>query len=308
MPVTASGTPYTVHSIDLGAPHGLMYYAIGDAFAASPARSCILYAHGSNGAPNQFATLGAWAGLRDWIIDNGWAWVEGSGGAALGGQNWGNVAARAAYLAYLERARTAIQIGKVVLLGRSMGGLITAWLYARSGVAFDGWINNSGVSTLLEGSLSDPDLTKRSSGEYFKTGTYPAWGVSNLSQLEAAAAAADAIPENWAPSVWTAKKILCCYGDADTTVPWTPRGAAPLREIWAGNPAVDLASVRVGGDHSGTNGSYLDLAAMVPFLTAIGGAFTPEPETPEYFRVRRAYLVESGERYRYSPKPHQTVG
>lgn len=302
MPTTASGTPYTVTSIDLGDPHGIMYYGVADEYASEPNRPLIAYAHGDNGAANQFATLPAWQQQRDWSIDNAYAWVEGSGGSALGLRNWGNPAAQAAYPAYIDRVSDILDIGKRILLGRSMGGLVTAYLYAKSGMPFDGWINNSGVSTIFVGSQADADETKRPSWEKFKTGMYPAWGVTNLSGLHAAADYA--APENFAPSDWAGKKILCCYGDLDDIVPFNPRGAGPLRAIWAGQPTVDQLSVRVGGDHSGTNGSYLDTAAMIPFLTSIGGAITPEPPTPTYFKAVNSYILGPyGERFPFSPKP-----
>lgn len=304
MPTTGSGTAYTVTTVNLGAPHGTMHYAVAD-FAASHADiPTVLYAHGSGGASNQFATLGAWSGLRDWLIDNGWAFVEGEGGAG-GAQNWGNPASRAAYPAYLARARQALDLGPVVLLGRSMGGLVTAWLYAHDTAGqYAGWINNSGVSTLFEG-VSDGGgsaLTK-STGRAFGATCWNGWGASTYAEWAALATSADAAPEAWPATVWAGKKILNCYGDADPTAPWVPRGGGPLRAIWAGAPAVDLTSVRIGGDHSATNGSYLDVEAMSSFLAEIGGGSTPTPEPPAYLRVVRAWTVLDGKRYAFSPKP-----
>lgn len=307
MPTTASGTAYTVHSTALSGA-GTCYWAVADSRAASAGIPTILYAHGSGGAGNQFATLAAWQGLRDWLIDNGWAWVEGDGG---GGSSWGNPDSRAAYLDYLAHVETQIATGPVVLLGRSMGGLVTAWLYTHSERAgtFAGWINNSGVSTLFEG-LTDGSggaLTK-STGRYFGSALWAAWGASDYDGWAAAVAAdGQAAPEQYAPAVWTNKKVLCCYGDADTTVPWSSRGASVLRTLWSGLPSVDLVSVRPGGDHTSTNGSYLDVGPMTAFLAGIApGSGSPvEPITPEIVRTIQSWTTSGGARHAIGPKPQR---
>lgn len=305
MPTTATGTPYTVYSATLPT-HGLVYWAVADAHAADADIPAILYAHGSGGAANQFATLSAWTGLRDWLIDNGWAFIEGAGG---GTTSWGNAAARDAYPAYLAHVEGILDIGVCVLLGRSMGGLVTAWLYAQySGKArFSGWINNSGVSTIFEGTLGSGTVSLRPSGEYFGASMFPAWGVTDYAGLVTAAAAY--APESWAASVWAGKRILACYGDADTTVPFTPRGAGPLRAIWNGQPTEDLVSIRAGGDHSGTNGSYLDVATMTAFLYSIGGGGAPPVDGPgDIFRVHYAWLVgTAGARHYIEPVPQVVI-
>lgn len=305
MPTTANGTAYTVVTTDLGAPHGVTHRAVANAHAGDADIPTVLYAHGSNGASDQFATLSAWAGLRDWLIDAGWAWVEGEGGVG-GSQSWANPAARAAYPAYLAHARLTLDIGPVVLLGRSMGGLITAWLYANDTTdQYAGWINNSGVSTLFVGNTTSGATTAdAATSRAFAPAIWNAWGETTHAAFQTAALAADADPEGWPASVWAGKKILSCYGDADTTVPWDIRGAGPLRTIWAGQPAVDLASLKVGGDHSASNGSYADLAAMTAFLADIGGGPAPEPEVRELFHVERSWLVgPGGSRFEFSGIP-----
>lgn len=299
MPATANGTAYTVRSATLPT-HGLVYWAVADSRASSSDIPAVLYAHGSGGAANQFATLGAWAALRDWLIDNGWAWIEGTGGGAT---SWGNATARAAYPAYLAHVETILDVGHVVLLGRSMGGLVTAWLYAQYGgrSRFSGWINNSGVSTIFEGTVDAANAAERPTGQYFGPSMLPAWGVESYAALQSVAASY--APEGWPASAWAGKRILNLYGTSDTTVPWSPRGGGRLRELWAGQPATDLVEVRAGGDHSATNGSYLQVDAMASFLFSIGGGDTPpEPPTPTFSRVRRAYLVVGGSRFRFRPR------
>lgn len=302
MPTTASGTPYTVYTATVGGE--TCYWAVADARTTAVDIPTILYAHGAGGAANQFANLGAWKGLRDWLIDNGWAWIEGLGGGA---QSWGNLAARAAYPAYLAHVRTVLDIGIVVLLGRSMGGLVTSYLYAHDTAGtYAGWINNSGVSTWFDGddtnAGSSVPAISRSTRTYFTESVLSAaWGVANRSELSAALLAANAVPERWNANVWSGKKILNCYGDADTTVPWYPRGAATLRDIWAGKPAIDLVSVREGGDHTGGNGSYLDTVAMTSFLSELSGGPPAPPADPEFYRATGMFLWFNDERYLITP-------
>lgn len=294
MPATANGTPYTVRTATLG-NHGAAYWAVADAHAGDTNIPTVLYAHGAGGAANQFATLSSWKGLRDWLIDNGWAWVEGEGGAGTGAQNWGNTAARAAYPAYLDHVSTTLDLGPVVLLGRSMGGLVTGNLYAHDTAGrYAGWVNNSGVSTAFVGTTSGAKNPAAATGWYFTPAMWDAWGVSSVATLQAAMASAGAIPEAWAAAKWAGKKILNCYGDADTTVPWETRGAAALRSAWAGEPAIDRVAVRAGGDHSGANGSYLQVDDMVSFLTEVSGA---APAERVAYRLLSARMLVGGQRY-----------
>lgn len=296
MPTTPNGTAYTVYTATLPV-HGLARWAVADSHAGDADIPAVLYAHGSGGSSDQFETLPAWAGLRNWLIDNGWAWVEGQGGTVNGAQNWGNAAARAAYPAYLAHVETVLDLGTVVLLGRSMGGLVTAWLAAMypGRDRFAGWICNSGVATMLVGSgtLASPSI-ERTTGLYFGATCWAAFGATTYEEF--VDVVGDAAPESWAPSVWDGRNVLMCYGTADTTVPWSPRGGGPLRDLWAGRPATDDVSPREGGDHSQGNGSYGDVAAMVPFLLTMNG--DPIPEPPRFvYRRQAAYLVAGGRRY-----------
>lgn len=295
MPTTTNGTAYTTTRIDLGAPHGVMNVTVADSQAGGTLR-CLLYAHGAGGADNQFVALSAWKGLRDALLDDTlhpWVIVEGSGGAAVGSQNWGNPAAVAAYPAYLARARLDYTIDGVILLGRSMGGLVTANLCAHDTTgAYDGWINNSGVSTALLGGHDGSKGSTAATAWRFAPTMWDSWGVADIPGLQAAMAAADAIPEDWAASVWAGKKILNCYGDADTTVNWNLRGAGPLRTIWAGQPAIDRVAVRSGGDHTGGNGSYLQVADMLAFIADVFGDEPPDPPAPTFVEVAELHLLD----------------
>lgn len=307
MPTTTTGTPYTVTAVTVTG-HGTARWGVADAVAGTSNIPAILYAHGAGGDSTQFATLAAWKGLRDWLIDNGWAWVEGSGGATQGAQNWGNPAAQEAYPAYLARAEETLDIGEVVLLGRSMGGLVTAWLYAQwSGRArFSGWINNSGVTAILTGNGdSGAPSAERNSLRYFGATMWDAYGQTDYGAAVSAVQAAGTAPELWPASVWDAKSILCCYGDADTTVPFYPRGAEPVRTLWAGHPAIDQVSLRPGGDHGQTNGSYLDVDTMSAFLLDAVGVVPPPPSPPRVLRHLASYYLIGGQlEPAGEPRPH----
>jgi pimeloyl-ACP methyl ester carboxylesterase len=224
-----------------------------------------------------------------------------------GQQNWGNQNARDAYLAYFAWARAQIDVGPVVVLGRSMGGLVASWLATRSPIAGDiaGVLFNSAVSTLFVGSGPESSpVIGRSSAAYFYTVLPGAYGVSTsnpdwYAQLQAAAAVH--APESWPASVWAGKRVLHCYGTADESVPWTPRGGAPMRALWAGQPAIDRVAIREGGDHSTTNGSYLQVPEMTAFLREIGG--TPgtgavDVRYPEYGWTGTAHASASREAVR----------
>lgn len=305
MPTTTSGTAYTTHTIDLGSPHGTMHITVADAMAGQSLR-CLLYAHGAGGASNQFATLAAWKEFRDALLDdtdNPWVIVEGSGGAEVGAQNWGNPAAVAAYPAYLDRAELDYSIDGVVLLGRSMGGLVTANLYARDTTGrYAAWINNSGVATAFVGTLIGSKNASAATGWYFTPTMWNSWGATDVATLQTAMSTADAIPEAWGAGVWGGKKILNCYGDADTTVPWESRGADALRTIWAGRPEIDAVAVRVGGDHSGTNGSYLQTTDMLAFLAEVFEDDPVPPVEPEIYRATGMYLWQAGQRFAITPR------
>lgn len=306
MPITQNGTAYTVYS-STETGYGTAYYAVSDAAKNNSDIPTILYAHGAQGASNQFATLPAWQGLRDWLIDGGCAWIEGGGGItdADGAQGWGNAGSRAAYVAYLNWAAGLIDIGPVVPLGRSMGGLVAPWLYLSSSIASlcVGLIVNSGVQTLTYGELNSivlnpdlpandpgqtsypPRLSRRPTGQYFSPKIWEAYGATDFASFSEAAHDYD--PMNFDPALWNGKKVLQLVGDKDYTATPEVRGAYPLREVYAGRPAVDLLDVRIGGDHSGTNGSYLQVAPMTAFLSDLG--FGTAVEIPEPV----AYSIES---------------
>lgn len=286
---TAAGTPYTVTYNTLSG-HGTVLWAVADAHAADTGIPIVLYAHGRGGTYNQFQTLSAWSGLRDWLIDNGWAWVEGTGGSttANGQENWGNAGARAAYAAYFDHVDGILDLGTLVILGRSMGGVIASYLATRHptlAARADGLILNSGVVGLAWAGAP-------ASG--FSPAIWSSYGAADEAGFLAAITEYD--PLTFAASVWDGRNVLNLVGTADTTVPPDENGLA-LRDVYVGRPAIDQLDVRDGGDHSGSNGSYLQVTAMSNFLLEVAGEAVPPPADPVGYRVLSAYLMLDGDRY-----------
>lgn len=291
MPTTPNGTYYTIEEAPVGG-RGKASWMIAHGHRGDANIPTLVYAHGSGGSYNQFATLEAWATLRNWLIDHGWLIIEGTGGGAMAGpSNWGNYGARVAYPAYEDHVKQFFRTGPTFLLGRSMGGLVTAWMYVKSGREYAGWINNSGVSTLFTGTSSGTKNSGSNSAYYFSSKSYPAYGASTYAEMREAADGA--APERWSPTVWNGRNILCCYGTADPTVPFSTRGAGPLRTRWAGRLAIDAVEARSGGDHSASNGSYHQVRDMTDFLQQVLEA-TPDPEPPAIYYVGSSMKRYSG--------------
>jgi pimeloyl-ACP methyl ester carboxylesterase len=297
MPNTPNGTAYTLFNTNVGS-YGECYYGVPNSLIAASNIPTVLYAHGANGSSSDLSTATRWALLRNWLADNGWAWIEGIGG----GNSWGNDIAQAAYPAYLDYVETQLDIGIVVVMGRSMGGLISAWLYAMSPIKerFSGWINNSAVSTIFTGD-HDPAAASidKPSARWF-TSMWDAYGVSSFDEMVLNADAIANAPENWLSSVWTDLNILSMYGDADTSVPWNTRGAGPLATIWEGLPTIDNIDIRVGGDHTSTNGSNLQIDAMATFLSTIIGETVSNPINSP-LKISNGYFYYDGIPYPVTP-------
>lgn len=290
MPSTSNGTAYTV-TTSTTTGYGTCLVAVADAHRSDQGIPTILYAHGSGGAYNQFMTLAAWTTMREWLIDGGCAIVEGGGGLtdSAGAENWGNPDSGNAYIAYLEWADTQIDIGPVVPFGRSMGGIVVPRLYLDSSISSRcaGLLVNSGVQTLTYGTVGS-DTTIRPTWQFFGTKVFDAYGATNQSTFTTLSHDCD--PMNLDPALWNGSKVLQLVGDADDAVPRAIRGCDPLRAIYSGRPAADLYDVRIGGDHSATNGSYLQAEAMTSFLSGLGFGAATTPETQSY-SIESIWLV-----------------
>lgn len=303
MPTTPAGTDYTITTTTLaGLGRGRVTYpnhVLGESNLDS-----ILYAHGANGGVGSFAGGAGYTDFRNWWLDQGKVVVEGEGGAPDSSgttfNHWGNDMNRAAYPAYAEWAAGFLDISRWVPIGASMGGLIAKWLLTQSPLAADcaGMIGFASVSTITVGNYdpvstdTPPNINQRS-GRYFSPSMLNAYGVTTYEDLEVAAA--DHAPENWSPSVWAGKKILELYGTADIAVPWSPRGSQRLREIRAGQPAIDIADEHIGIDHALASGYSAHLSVVTDFLTTVLETTpTPEPQNPTYAEGL-ARMIRGGE-------------
>jgi pimeloyl-ACP methyl ester carboxylesterase len=277
MPTTPNGTVYTVYSATV-TDAGTVKWGVADAAAGTANIPAILYCHGSGGASNQFETLSAWTGLRNWLMDNGFAWIEGTGG---GTKSWGNEAARIAYDTSYAHVAGVLDLGPVIPLGRSMGGVVAQYLFTQSPVvapACVGAIINSGVQSLAawyEAGIDQPAVLS-------------AYGATDSASFYAAIEGYE--PLDFPATAWAGKKIIQLVGDSDTTVPAEDHGLA-MRAHYAGQPSLDLLDIRAGGDHSATNGSYLEVDDMVAFISQAMGWVAPEPETLYFYRSRARYYI-----------------
>lgn len=256
MPTTAAGAVYTARSFTTSDGQPAVWY-MDDAKRSRQQIPTVIYAHGNEGPYNQFLTMGAWAGLRNWLMDNGYAVVESHGG---GGSSWGNDAARRAYLDAFEHVSGQINTGPVIVLGRSMGGLVAYWLAARSPIAARvvGLIINSGTTDLAYRVTFNAPAGNKD--------IIAAFGAKTLSEFYEVAPEYD--PMQWPGLLWSGKHVLQLWGDADETVPPARNGAAWVAKY--GADALTLTTdIRAGGDHSTGNGSYLQVDAMTRYLRRI---------------------------------------
>ena len=278
MPTTATGTTYTVRTITLGS--NVIYWAVDDTRLGDTDIPLVVYAHGNTGAANQFSAFGAWQGTREWLIDNGYAYVECTGG---GLSSWGNQQARDDYEQAVAYVMTQIDVSQIVPLGRSMGGIVSYWLYTHSTLVEPlaaGLIINSGVT----------DLTAW-------LGPYPGYAdyrtplgiLADGSNYNTVLDSFD--PMRQPEADWDGgKKVLQLWGTADTTVPPAVHAQAWITKYGSHLSKLDT-DIRDGGDHTQANGSYLQTAAMTAFLFEVTGV-GPEPivETDTY-KIIQAYRV-----------------
>lgn len=227
----------------------------------------VVYTHGNSGAWNQFATTAAWTGLRNWLLDNGVAVVESAGA----GNDWGGAASRVSYEQSVAWARTLVDGSKVVVLGRSMGGLVAYWLATQSAFAEDvrALIVNSGTTDLaLRYSMASGNDLANMNAAYGVPGT-----AMDIPAFTAASAGHD--PMLFPSAEYADLAVMQLWGSADTTVRPELHGAA-WEAAFASACARYARDIREGGDHSATNGSYLQVGPMTSFLTALGVGVTPE--------------------------------
>lgn len=262
MPTTAIGTEWDY--VETTLPNGdqaLLAGANTVRLGSEPA-PLMVYVHGNFGPYNQFLTQTGWATIREWIIDHGWVWCEGRGG----GSQWGSPRGVTAYEQLVQWASTVVTPSVKLGLLRSMGGC-----YARSFVdspiiAADAVIFNSGVLNLLQ---------RGTEGQGDSPAIWSAFQVSSQAEFEAAITDVD--PLQAPASTWADTGVLNMWGSADTTVP-----PALHAELWetAYSQQTELYAndIRPGGDHSQSNGSYVQWEAMSQFMAQYGGTEPPVVE------------------------------
>lgn len=256
MPTTTLGTVYTITAFTSSAGESA-WRAVANANTGSVDIPTVLFCHGNPGATvtdadQQFQLN--YTTLREWLIDNGWAFIEGHGAGA----NWGNNAGRTAYEAMLTDTMAVWDIGKVVVIGRSMGALVGAWLASQSPVVAPkcaGFVSLSGTANLTA------RYSTASAGD--KTNMNAAWGVANQAQWEATVPVND--PLLVALSVWENRNAQMQWDTSDTTVPYTVNGQA-----WDTKYGPELNIRRVistsGGDHNTTPNDSTQIAGTILFL------------------------------------------
>lgn len=256
MPVTSAGTAYTVHGFTSSAGEQA-WRAVADNRAGASRIPTVLFCHGNPGtvltsADQQFTQ--GYTTLREWLIDNGWAYIEGHGAGA----GWGNTASRLAYRAMLTDTQAVWSIGKLVVIGRSMGGLVGAWLASRDPV----------VSPLASGFVclsGTQDLSNRYStaAEPDRVNLRAAYGVTDEAGFRAAVTNHDPM---LAPlSTWDGRNAIQQWATGDTTVPPVNNGQAWLSR-YGTRLAISRQQVTSGGDHNSTPNDPAQAAATIQFL------------------------------------------
>jgi len=256
MPTTPNGTPYTVTTFTSSAGETCRR-AIADAAADDANVPLVIFCHGNPGvdvtsADTQFTS--GYTTQRNWLMDNGWAYVEGHGAGA----NWGNQASRSAYRAMYVDTLAVWDVGWNVVIGRSMGGLVGAYLAARDPL----------ISRRCRGLVhlsATADLTNR----------YSTASASDKAALLTAYAAPDPSALAWAvkdhdpllvlPEAWYQRNAIVQYDTGDVSVPPTVN-AIPWFERFGGQLTIGRTVVTTGGDHNSTPNSPTHAAATIQFL------------------------------------------
>ncbi|OZE35586.1 MULTISPECIES: alpha/beta fold hydrolase [unclassified Rhodococcus (in: high G+C Gram-positive bacteria)] len=262
MPTTPNGTVYTSTSYTTSAGEPGIY-VVGNAAKLAASVPLALVCHGNPGsdpasADGQFSNGSGYAALRNWLIDNGWAFAECRGAGA----NWGNAAGRAAYRALFDDVSALMSVGPVVVVGRSMGGLVGAYLASREPAIAPKCIG----FVCLSGTL---DLANRYA---IATGTdlanlNAAYGVTNSTEFAAISDEYD--PMKVATSVWSGRKAIQQYATGDGTVP-PNTNAIVWRDKYGAQLTVNSVQITDGGDHNSSTGQdAAQSAATIAFLDAI---------------------------------------
>lgn len=267
--VTASGTPWSTWSAVLPG-HGETRWWCADARVGDGGLRTLLHLHGAGGTAHDLETVTLWRGVRERLVDEGWLVVEGAGGesAIQAGYSWGNPAARAAYRAYLEHVGSLLDLGPLVVLGRSMGGVGAANLYLHDDLVApwaSGLVLHQAALNLVALSEVPREGNEGSgSGRYWPT-LWSAYGASSHEEFLAVCGPHDVLQ---APAeAWRGARVWVGVATGDLSVPPAVHGLA-LRERWGDEPALDRLVLREGGNHT-TQGVFDRVDELLAFLDEV---------------------------------------
>lgn len=259
MPTTPNGTAYTVYPFTSSAGESC-WRAIADASFSDPDIPLVIFCHGNPGtvdtsADQQFGQ--GYTTQRNWLMDNGWGYVEGHGAGA----NWGNQDARAAYRAMYDDTLAVWDVGWNVVVGRSMGGLVGAYLASR-----------------------DPKISRRCRGFVHLSATadltnrYSTASASDKAALLAAYDAPDESSLMWAvrdhdpllvtPAAWYGRNAIVQYDTGDASVP-PAINAIPWFDRFGSQLTIGRTVSTTGGDHNSTPNNPIHAAATIAFLQEV---------------------------------------
>lgn len=271
MPTTPNGTAWTSH--EFTPPGGsASTWAAPDAAVAGAPVNLLVYTHGSSGDHTDFLTHAVWEAMRHRLIDAGWAWVECHAYDPVWGSavnNWGSPTGVLHYRLAYEHAAAQLNVQRVAVLGRSMGGLAAINLFLRDPVV-------STVADCLILNCATQDLTYRSTVTAGSVGQFRVpYRISSDAAFLETLPAID--PMLYPVTEWEGKAVMQVVGDADTTVDPTWHGLA-MRARTHHALASSRIAVAYGGDH-GASGGYSKHAEMMAFLQSPRGTRAPRPIT-----------------------------
>lgn len=274
MPTTTAGTTYTITNFTSSYGEPASYAAYDGLTGAVP---LVIYVHGNpsddiNSQDRYFTTLGSYATLRNWFIDNGWVIAECHGQ----GPNWGSTAGRQAYRALYNDIAAVYNVTDIVVLGSSMGGIIGSYLASRDPVIAPkciGFIAHAGLMDLYR------RYTIAADSSLYRINMSLAYGGSGvpgeqLTNAQFLAATVDHDPMRYAESVWTGRKVIQQYATGDIVVP-PAEHQLPWLAKYGDDLALSQTSVTEGGDHTSASDEPAQRAASIAFVQSIWTAPVP---------------------------------
>lgn len=257
MPTTPNGTAYTVYPFTSSAGESC-WRAIADTAYNDENVPLVIFCHGNPGTVDTSADQQFTQGypvVRNWLLDHGWGYVEGHGAGA----NWGNQNAREAYRAMYVDTLGVWDVGWNVVIGRSMGALIGAYLASRDPMISRrcrGFVSLAGTANLTDrySTASSTDRANLLAAYEVPDATALLWAVR------------DHDPMLFHPGAWRGRNAAIQYDMGDTAVP-PPINALPWLERFGPQLAINGSLGTTGGDHNSAAGvNPAHPAATVKFL------------------------------------------